>query len=252
MADATYRDDDRYREMLLRHLDGRPLREILFFVNPRRFGLLEPAIGAILKNPDAKVLNVASGPFALEHYVPGLRAEVHSLDLDEALPALHSEMSEAGLIARSRFTLSDAMSFETDERYDLVVINDLFYTRHVDFYALFEKYRHMVKPGGTLYFDILDRKAGALWKAFNRDSRYRRYDMNSVRETLRTGGFDIEVELPSPGIKGGVDRFARGLLWSLFGIANNVIFKARRSNLAAGLSVLLVVFGIELTVLEVA
>jgi SAM-dependent methyltransferase len=214
MADAPIRDDDRYRALLLRHLDGRPRKEILFFVNPRRFALLEPAIGSVLADPNAKVLNVASGPFALEHYLP-VKAEVHSLDLDPALPALHAELLETGLIARSRFTFTDAMAFETDERYDLVVINDLFYTRHVDFYALFEKYAGFVKPGGTLYFDILDRKAGALWKAFQRDSRYRRYDMQSVRDTLKDAGFDIEIELPSPGIKGGLDMLARKLLWQV-------------------------------------
>lgn len=250
MADALAQKDHRYRQLLLRHLDGRPLKEILFFVNPRRFGLLGPAIGAILRNPDAKVLNVASGPFALEHYLPGLAAEMHSLDLDPALPALHQDLLAEGLIGRARFTLTDAMSFETDERYDLVVINDLFYTRYVDFYALFEKYRHFVKPGGTLYFDILDRKAGALWKAFNRDSRYRRYDMASIRDTLRTGGFDIEVELPSPGIKGGLDMLVRRTLWRVFGVANNLIFRARRSNLATGLSMLLAVFGVEMLVVE--
>ena len=240
-------DEATYRELLLRHLDGRPLKEILFFVNPRRFALLEPAIGTILDDPDARVLNVASGPFALEHYLP-VRAEVHSLDLDPALPARHAEMLDTGLIERSRFMVCDAMSFETDERYDLVVINDLFYTRYVDFYALFEKYRHFVKPGGTLYFDILDRKAGALWKAFKKDSRYRRYDMASVRQTLQQAGFDIEVELPSPGIKGGVDMLVRKTLWRLFGVANNLIFKARRSSLAAGLSLVLAMFGVEMVV----
>lgn len=240
--------DDRYRDLLLRHLDGRPLQEILFFVNPRRFALLEPAIGAILRDPTAKVLNVASGPFALEHYLPGLRASVHALDLDPALPGLHAALAAEDLIGRSSFTLCDAMAFETNERYDLVIINDLFYTRFVDFYALFDKYRHFVRPGGTLYFDILDEKAGALWKAFNRDSRYRRYKMASVRETLRTGGFDIEVELPSPGIKGGIDMLARRTLWTLFGVANNLIFKARRSSLAAGLSMLLAGLGVELVI----
>ena len=247
MADAPARDDTRYRDLLLRHLDGRPRKEILFFVNPRRFALLGPAIGAILRDPEAKVLNVASGPFALEHYLP-VAAEVHSLDLDPALPALHEELLAEGLIEKSRFTASDAMGFETDERYDLVVINDLFYTRYVDFYALFEKYRHFVKPGGTLYFDILDKKAGALWKAFKRDSRYRRYDMQSIRNTLKGAGFDIEVELPSPGIKGGLDMLARRTLWRLFGVANNLIFKARRSSLAAGLSVILAMFGVEMVI----
>lgn len=240
-------DETTYRELLLRHLDGRPPKEILFFVNPRRFALLQPAIGAALENPDATVLNVASGPFALEHYLP-VRAQVHSLDVDPALPQLHAEMLEAGLIERSRFTLCDAMTFETQERYDLVVINDLFYTRYVDFYTLFEKYRHFVKPGGTLYFDILDRKAGALWKAFNKDSRYRRYDMASVRQTLEQAGFDIEIELPSPGIKGGLDMLVRKTLWRLFGVANNLIFRARRSSLAAGLSLVLAMFGVEMVV----
>lgn len=236
---SAYRDglchnsdrEDRYRELLFKHLSDRPPFEVEFFVNPRRFRILQATLGPHL--PGARILNVASGPFALEFYVAPDAATTDSLDLDPALPALHADLVAAGLIAPCRFALSDAAAHTAQGDYDVVVINDLFYSKHVDFYAVLDNVLPLLAPGGRIYFDILDGRAGPVWAFFNKDARYRRYDIAAVRQHLAERGLTIEAEVPSVGIKGGLDEAARRLLWSFAGITNNMIFMVCRGNPAA-------------------
>ncbi len=227
-SERSQADQQRYRELLLAHLAGRELKEILFFVNPRRFELLRKSIGDLLQRSETRVLNVAGGPFALEFYLAGRQADITSIDIDPALPDLHAALLAEGLIAGSTHHTSDVLTYEPQGSYDLIIINDLLYSRAVDFTAILEKYRHHLSPGGVLYFDILDQRASAVWRAFNKDARFRRYSIDAVRGQLQGAGFRIESEQPSFGIKGGLDALARRLLFRIFGIANNVVFKARR------------------------
>ena len=216
-----------YRACLHRHLTNRDVREVEFFVNARRFHVLTRTLGPHLQGAD--VLNVASGPFAFEFFVaPDVHA-IDSIDVDAALPGLHAELRSAGLIGQSTFTLADVMQYEPRRQYGIIIINDLFYTKYVDFHAVLSKYVEYLEPGGRIYFDILDERAGPIWAAFNKDAQYRRYDIRNVRETLASSGLTIEAAIPSMGIKGGLDGLARRLMWRLTSIANNVIFLARRA-----------------------
>lgn len=224
------RTEDRYRELLHRHLVDRPASEVDFFVNAQRFDIMRETL--IPQLHGQSVLNVASGPFAFEFYTPEIPCRIDSIDIDPLLPDLHAELVAEGLITPSTFTCSDVMSFDTDKRYDVILINDLFYTRYVDFYAVMARYVGFLKPGGRIYFDILDQRAGPVWRLFNKDANYRRYDMQSVRETLASHDLHIEVETPSPGIKGGFDGLLRRGMWASARIANNFIFMARKSTLA--------------------
>lgn len=225
--------ESRYRALLFKHMAGREPGEIAFFVNPRRFAIFSELAGAALHRSDMRVLNVACGPFALEFYALTGKPDITAIDIDPVLEDLHADLVRHDLIAPTHFVAGDVMGFKTDEQFDLVVINDLFYTKYVDFFAVIDKYAGLVKPGGMLYFDILDRRAGALWRLFNKDSRYRRYDMDAVRRELARHGFDIRAERPSLGIKGGADFMVRSALWRLFGLANNIIFSAVRRPLPA-------------------
>lgn len=245
-ADTSPAREDRYRELLLRHLAGRELKEILFFVNARRFHALDRSIGALLRRDDVSVLNVAGGPFALEFYLEGRKATVTSIDLDPALPALHDALRTEGLVPGSSHAECDVLAYEPAEPFDLIIINDLFYSPMVDFGAVFEKYRQYLKPQGVLYFDILDERASLLWRAFNKDARFRRYAMTEVRETLGQAGFVIEREEPWFGVKSGPDRLVRKLMWRVLGIANNIVFTARRK----GLALILATFGIAFGAVE--
>ena len=226
MADLTR--EIMYEALLLANLQDRDVGEIRFFVNERRFAIMRDTLAPHLKGKT--VLNVASGPFALEFYLSPACRRIDSIDIDPCLAPLHADLVEAGLIAPSHFKTCDVMAFEPERQYDIIIVNDMFYTKHVDFYAVMEKYAPYLLPGGQLYFDILDRRAGLIWSLLNKDSRYRRYDMADVQATLRRHGLQVETSRPSLGIKGGMDFVARSLLWRTAGIANNIIFHCRKSG----------------------
>lgn len=223
----------RYEDLLFSHLAGREDREIRFFVNERRFDIMRETLGGQMAGKT--VLNIASGPFAMEFYLSPDCARIDSVDIDECLTPLHADLVEAGLIAPSSFEVCDVMEFEPKRQYDIIVVNDMFYSMHVDFYAVMERYAPFLTAGGLLYFDILDSRAGPLWTLFNKDSRYRRYDLNDVRATLARHRLEVEASLPSLGIKGGIDGMARHALWRAAGIANNVIFLCRKGAAAVAL-----------------
>lgn len=217
-----------YRIALHSHLSGWPVKEIDFFVNPRRFRLLERLIGHELTKPDRDILNVASGPFALEFYCELGKNRIVSFDREPQLWNLHLELTGRKLIGPSTFEVCDAQDFVPPRTFDIVVINDLFYSRHVDFYEMIARYIACLKPGGILYFDIQDERAGPVWRAFGKDSEFRRYDLARVRDVLEKAGLTVEAFEPALGIKGAVDAGLRKGLWRFAGIANSFVFVARK------------------------
>lgn len=218
-----------FEATLHRYLAGRPKREIDFFINPRRFDLLLSVIGDRLAKRPLRLLNAASGPFALEFYTPLDGATIDSFDIDETLVALHNALTIRNVITPCAFRISDVASYQPRGVYDVVLVNDLFYSKHVDFFAVIEKFADAVATGGILYFDIQDRRAGPVWRLLGKGSTTRRYDLADVRATLERLGFKIDAVKPALGIKGGgVDAVARRLLWRWFGIANNFAFVASR------------------------
>jgi hypothetical protein len=215
-----------YREILHRHLTDRAAGEVDFFVNDRRFALMRQMMGNGFEGKS--ILNVASGPFAFEVFVAPKGATVDSFDIDPLLPAVHEDLRAKGLIDGSTFVVSDVMSFSSDKTYDVILINDLFFMKVVDFYAALPRYTAMLNPGGVIYFDILDERAGAIWAVVNNDPRYRRYSMDEVKRALTSSGLELIGMRPSPGIKGGLDGAARRLMWAVARIANNCAFLARK------------------------
>lgn len=222
------RDEARYRDALYRHLTGSPDREIEFFVNPARFTLMKHVIGDVLGRDGVSILNVASGPFAFEHYAATETACIQSFDFDARLKALHRDLMSEGLIANCDFEILNIAEFTAGPQFDLVIVNDLFYAPALDFFALFGELAASVAPGGLLYFDIQDRRAEPVWRLFGKGGRTRRYNLSEVRRHLSNAGFDIVTVAPSLGIKGGLDHRLRKLLWVMLGIANNSVFVARR------------------------
>nr|HPG88126.1 class I SAM-dependent methyltransferase [Hyphomicrobium sp.] len=217
-----------YEATLHRHLASQPTREIDFFINPRRFDLMQSVIGERLARHGVSILNAASGPFALEFYVPLMDASIDAFDIDEALAPLHRVLTMRALIAPCSFRTMNVTAYQPDRRYDIVLVNDLFYSKHVDFFRLIEKFADAVAPGGVLYFDIQDQRAGPVWRLLGKGSTTRRYDLAEVRATLERLGLKVEAVQPALGIKGGIDGVARRFLWRWFGIANNFAFAATR------------------------
>jgi SAM-dependent methyltransferase len=225
---AAQSPQQQYAGALHRHLAGMPQREIDFFVNPRRMEMLERLAGQDLRAPGAEILNAACGPFALEFYLGLSAAHITSFDREERLQPLHRELTNRRLILQSNFKVADVYTFTTPQMFDVVLINDLFYSRYIDFYTLLPKYAAFVKPGGLLYFDIQDQRAGPLWRAFRKDAEFRRYDLDDVARVLRDAGFSIEACEPALGIKGGLDGVVRKAMWGVASLANSYVFVARK------------------------
>lgn len=224
-----YGKDAIYEATLHRQLAGRPKREIDFFINPRRFDLMLSVIGERLAQRPLRILNAGSGPFALEFYAPLNGAVVDSFDIDDELVALHKSLTIRNVITPCTFRVIDVASYQPREVYDVVLVNDVFYSKHVDFFAVIDKFAAAVAPGGVLYFDIQDRRAGPIWRMLGKGNATRRYDLEKVRTTLESLGFKVETIAPALGIKGGgVDAVARRFLWRWFRIANNFAFAATR------------------------
>jgi SAM-dependent methyltransferase len=221
--------EQRYSQALHRHLEGMPAKEIGFFINSKRLEMIEHLAGQELRRRGSEILNVACGPFALEFYLQLRGAHITSFDREPRLAGLHGELLSSGLISDSEFHVTDVHEFAAAKRFDAVIINDLFYTKHIDFYALIGKYAGYVKPSGLLYFDIQDERAGPLWRAFGKDAEYRRYDLARVSRTLNECGLDVTSVTPALGIKGGLDRVLRKGLWYTAGLANSFIFVARKT-----------------------
>jgi len=222
-------DEIRYAELLHSHLRQSPKREIDFFINAHRFNILQASIGSDLSRPDRRVLNVGCGPFALEFYLAP-QASIQGYDIDPRLASLHRELVATGLIPASRFDVADALAYLPQERYDLVVINDLLYAKAFDFFSLLPRFANTLTSRGRLYFDLLDARAGPIWRAFGKDDRYRRYHLPDVVAALDDHGLEIERTVPSLGIHGGLDSLARTVLWRTARIANNVIFVVSRKS----------------------
>ena len=224
-----YGKDAIYEATLHRYLAGRPKREIDFFINPRRFDLMHSVIGDRLAQRPLRVLNAGSGPFALEFYAALHDATIDSFDIDEQLVALHKSLTIRNVITPCAFRVMDVASYEPHEVYDVVLVNDVFYSKHIDLFAVIATFASAVAPGGVLYFDIQDQRAGPIWRLLGKGNATRRYDLSAVRAALEALGFKVEAVAPALGIKGGgVDAVARRFLWRWLGIANNFAFAATR------------------------
>lgn len=224
-----YGKDAIFEATLHRYLAGRPKHEIDFFINPRRFDLMLSVIGERLAQRPLRVLNAGSGPFALEFYTALDGATIDAFDIDEHLVALHKSLMIRNVITPCSFRVMDVGNYEPREVYDVVLVNDVFYSKHVDFFAVIDKFASAVASGGVLYFDIQDRRAGPLWWLLGKGNTTRRYDLAKVRAALEALGFKVEAVAPALGIKGGgIDAMARRFLWRWFGIANNFAFAATR------------------------
>lgn len=224
------RAEPAYRDALFRHLIGCPDSEIAFFVNAARFDLMRRSLGPLLEREGLTILNAASGPFAFEFYAAPPRAQISAFDRDDRLAGLHRELTAAQMIASCEFMVGDMAGFRADRVYDLVLANDLFYAPALDLFDHLSELAKSVAPGGTLYFDVQDERAGPVWKAFGRGGTTRRYNLKAVQAALEAEGFTVTGMRPSLGIKGGLDHILRQILWRGFGIANNFAFTARRAD----------------------
>ncbi|MFK7903328.1 MAG: hypothetical protein AB8B49_10865, partial [Nitratireductor sp.] len=204
-------------------------KEINFFVNPKRFILFQNLLGAKLGTEIKSLLNVASGPFAFENYVKGSRSvEIDAFDIDRRNNSLFRDLRKTKQFDHVCYKTCSVEEYSATKKYDLVLINDLFYHKGVKFFDLYDKLASYVAPNGYVYFDLLDIRAQKLWSALGKNERFVRYDLNEVKAKIEESGFDLSSVTPSLGIGGKLDFAIRKLLLTQFNVANNYIFLAKR------------------------
>lgn len=222
-------NDDEYRQLLTAHFKELPEKEINFFVNSKRFNLFQSLMGEKLGTEVKSLLNVACGPFAFENYVEKSNLlDIDAFDIDNNICGLFRDLRAMDKFEHVHFRTSSAEDYSTSKKYDLVLINDLFYHKGVDFFGLFDGLANPVSPQGYIYFDLLDVRAGRIWSALGKDSRFVRYDLDEIKAKVQQSGFDVLSITPSLGIGGSMDFAVRKFLLTTLNIANNYIFVAKR------------------------
>ncbi|GEM_PF-4411792 len=223
--------DDQYLELLNKHLSDLPDREISFFVNRKRFSLLRTLIGDALERDIGSILDAASGPFAFENYVRcHPEVVIDSFDLNPKLSGLFKDLEKTGKFNNLSFRCAGVEDFSEAKTYDLVLFNDLFYHKAVDFYGLISQLIERVKPGGLVYFDILDERSKWLWSSLGKDDRFVRYNLPNIALELSKYNLELLSITPSLGISGMVDFTARAVLYRTLRVANNYVFVARKKQ----------------------
>lgn len=223
--------DEAFLEILNRHMTDLPEKEIRFFVNEKRFKLMRALIGTELENSVGSILNVACGPFAFENYAPfDKKTEIDGFDMNPLLGGILDDLKQHPQFQNITYECTSAEAFTIKKKYDLVLINDLFYHKMVDFEALIGKFSRQVKPNGLIYFDILDKRSEWLWRALGKDDQFIRYDLSAVGKKLEDLGFKIESVSPALGIGGIVDFTIRAFLYRSMRLANNFVFVARKKS----------------------
>lgn len=223
--------DSLYRSVLNEHFAGLEQSEIDFFINPRRFDLIKSTLSeGRLKDLNC-VLDAACGPFSFENYVQLTpTCKIEAFDFNPDVQPIYDALRSEGYLERVEFEVADIAKYQPKQRYDLLLINDLFYTNAVNFYDHIERYCEYVEEGGLVYFDLLDQKNDWVWKIFGKDDRFARYDLRKIIKTMEELGFELVEDKPSLGIKGGFDKLLRTAMLICTNATNNHIFLFRKNN----------------------
>jgi SAM-dependent methyltransferase len=221
-----------YRRMLSQYLEPLMPGYTEFFSNIYRLRLLSWLLERYFQSTQGKVLNVGCGAFAAEMLLPRLFVhEITSFDYTDHFAILYDRFREEGYLANTRFFVRDARLVELSENFfDLIIMNDIFYEMELSFESMLEKYSGFLKPGGLLIFDVMDIRTRRLWKLLGKEAAYRRYDRLAIISLLSGKGFEILECLPSLGNKTFLDRLFRKVLWYVFGLSNNFTFLAQKKE----------------------
>lgn len=218
-----------YRRLLSENLDVSLLPLVDFFCNHRRLSLLTRFMQAHCKQTPTRVLNVGCGPFATECFTPQLEhSEFVSFDYTQGFAPLYQAMRANGHLNNTHFFVGNANEAQFDSAsFDLILMHDILYEPALDALDLLQRYHAYLKPGGLLFFDVMDQRISPLWKILGKEIGHRRYDLQELRKRLGNH-YEIIDCAPYLGVKGPIDALFRRVLWHVFGLANNFAFLIRR------------------------
>ncbi len=218
-----------YRRLLNAHLSSDLAALVDFFCNLRRLSLLTRFLQAHCKGAAARVLNVGCGPFAVECFAAPLTdSKFVSFDYTPGFAPLYEAMRVRGKLPQTSFFVGSATDAEFEPAsFDLVLMHDLLYEPALDAPNLLRRYHAYLKPGGFLFFDVMDLRIRRLWTFLGKEVGHKRYDLSALRTDLNTH-YEIVDCAPYLGVKGPLDALFRRVLWHVFGLANNFAFLIRR------------------------
>ncbi len=221
---------EEYEATLRGFLDDRAYRLFSLKTNAAR---VTGSLDSFLAHADPRsgtLLNVGSGAFALESLLErATRWRILSIDPEASYGALYRDLRGKGLLGRTQFVVADVRESEFVPRsFGAILVHDVLFTPTLDLFALLPRFARWLRPDGTLYFDVWDRRARFLWGLAGRNHGFRRYDLHAVREGLRSASFRIVAEKPYFGSRGGL-RMLRKVLWATLRLSNTRHFIAKRS-----------------------
>ena len=220
--------------VLRAHLDERLYRFFSLRFNAARLaealalatGPAAPAAGA--------VLDLGAGPcvldFLLEHLGPW---DPVALDRWPAFGAVYTDLVGKGFLRRTRFVVADVREVEfRPGSFSWILAHDVFYEPGLDVGTLLARLAAWLRPGGTLYFDVWDRRAAWLWRLTGQDRGFTRYHLRTLRQRLQREGFEVMCEKPYFGSR-RLGAVARRALWTCCRLSNTRHFLVRRAGGAA-------------------
>jgi SAM-dependent methyltransferase len=214
-----------YQATLLRLLEPQMPRYMEFFSNLNRLNSLNSLLLKHFKaGTDCHILDVGCGAFAAEMFLPLFADhEVTAFDYTEHYLPIYQQFRTDGHLQNTHFFLADAREVEFEKgRFDLIVMNDIFYEPALDFTALLGKYTAFLKADGMIVFDITNLRTRWIWRLLGKEIGHRRYDLAEIHDISSKSGFDMVEWLPNLGVKGILDKLFRYALWYTFGLANNM------------------------------
>ncbi len=196
-----------------------------------RFRLFERLVAAVGLPADARMLSVGCGPLAPEVLSDvARRCVVTAFDYTPEFQGVYDTLRERGLLKKVDFSVGDARTAEyAPDSFDIIVFHDIFYETALDAPEIVARFVPAVKPGGLVYFDLMDERAHRIWRMIGAElPEYRRYNIDSALARIRAAGLEIIAQSPTDENRDGLKRTTITMIRKTTGIANAFGVLARR------------------------
>lgn len=221
----------RYEEILARNLPPGFSAFADFFSGTQRLHTLGAICARHVRGKGLHVLNVGSGPFAIEIFVEAMQGQsIVALDYTPEFAPFHPLFRSEGHLSGTEFLQADVMTQEFDANaFDMIILHDVLYETALDLGAVIRRLDRFLKPGGLLFFDFVNARTRWIWRMLGRPDRFRRYDPGQVRALLQELDHEIVVWRPTHGARHPAVRVVHAALRAA-GTANNYAVLSRKAG----------------------
>lgn len=223
---------ERYRSLLRANLPPDWPDFGRFFGVMQRLETLADMLGTHMRDRSGPVLNVGCGPFATELFVAALQTPtVHCFDYTaEFGPFLHVFRAD-GHLANVTFRQADALTVEYPRSsFDLVIIHDVLYETGLDMAVLLRRFNPVLRPGGLLFLDFVNRRTERLWRLAGGRQAFKRYDPADVTRIIAETGYEVVDWRPTYGIQHWSKWILNATLRTVIGQSNAYAVMIRKTG----------------------